>query len=118
MGEDAAPERTEFRIPIEALWLLGDDAQCVISDTAITLCTSIAEVRLTKRDFFVGMGRDLFFISHATPVDNGCIEFAGLGRDASYIVTCPDEATAKLAISRIKAMVGRRIPGHWFPEPT
>ena len=104
MGTAASDEREVLRVLVEAPWLLGTEAECVIGGLFVILrdTGSGAQVRLGLSDFSGRAGRVLYFHSRARSLGRGCIEFAEMGGDAWYQVACADEATAATAAARIK----------------
>lgn len=103
-------ERAVLRVPVEAPWLLGTAAECVIDGETVTLrdAGTGAEVRWAPSDLVQRTGRTLDFRSRADPIGLRCIEFAGVGRDARHEVIFPDEATAAMVAARIRSRFANR----------
>lgn len=110
MGGTMGNERAVLRVPVEAPWLLGTDAECVIDGEAVTLrdAGTGAAVRWARSDVIRRTGRMLAVRSRAVPIGLRCIEFAGAGRDARYQVIFPDEATAVMVAARIRSRFANR----------
>jgi hypothetical protein len=96
----AQPSGTgEYRAPVECPQVVGEDVECIVSGRTITLRDDIAgsmvQLQLRSFDFVARNGRTLRFCSCAGRMSAGAIEFAGLGCDAWYDVTCASERIAE-----------------------
>ena len=111
MANTPAPsfEPTEHRVQVECSQLLGCDAECIVRGGAVILRDEVAgsTVSLSRFDFVEWKGRTLRFRSRSTKIPKRGVEFAGLGRDAWFDVTCPDESTAATLVDLIGKPFGR-----------
>jgi hypothetical protein len=102
-------EPTEHRVSINCPQLLGCNAECIVRGRSVILHDEVAGsiVSLSSFDFVEWKGRTLRFRSRSTKIPKRGVEFAGLGRDAWFDVTCPDESTAATLVDLIGKPFGR-----------